>query len=138
MIRLSLKNITRKKSRAFLIFVLSVVAAFNIFYQTAQKNSVQNSLKQLIGEAISGQYIIYDSEEKLNVLESQFSDLKLFSWNKQLDESLRQETDGILHMKMSLIRKTNSYPIPFTDDSFITSILIRSLITLSNSTNPCV
>lgn len=95
MIRLSLKNITRKKSRSFLIFVLSVVAAFNIFYQTAQKNSVQNSLKQLIGEAISGQYIIYDSEEKLNVLESQFSDLKLFSWNKQLEESLKQETDGI-------------------------------------------
>ena len=98
MIRLSLKNITRKKSRSFLIFILSVVAAFNIFYQTAQKNSVQNSLKQLIGEAISGQYIIYDSEEKLNVLESQFSDLELFSWNKQLEQSLRQETDGIINI----------------------------------------
>ncbi len=102
MIRLSLKNITRKKSRSFLIFILSVVAAFNIFYQTAQKNSVQNSLKQLIGEAISGQYIIYDSEKKLNVLESQFSDLKLFSWNKQLEESLRQEADGILHISPRL------------------------------------
>lgn len=102
MIRLSLKNITRKKSRAFLIFILSVVAAFNIFYQTAQKNSVQNSLKQLIGEAISGQYIIYDSEEKLNVLESQFSDLKLFNWNERLEKSLRKETDGILHVSPRL------------------------------------
>lgn len=102
MIRLSLKNITRKKSRAFLIFVLSVVSAFTIFYQTAQKNSVQNSLKQLIGEAISGQFIIYDSEEELNVLESQFSDLKLFSWNNRLEESLRQETDGILHISPRL------------------------------------
>ncbi|PIF00813.1 MAG: hypothetical protein CR994_03960 [Maribacter sp.] len=95
MIRLSLKNITRKKSRAFLIFILSVVAAFNIFYQTAQKNSVQNSLKQLIGEAISGQYIIYDSEKKLNVLESQFSDLKLFSWNKDSEGLLKSKVQGI-------------------------------------------
>ncbi len=102
MIRLSLKNITRKKSRAFLIFILSIVAAFNIFYQTAQKNSVQNSLKQLIGEAISGQYIIYDSAEKLNVLESQFSDLKLFNWNEQLEKSLRKEADGILHVSPRL------------------------------------
>ena len=102
MIRLSLKNITRKKSRAFLIFVLSVVAALNIFYQTAQKNSVQNSLKELIGEAISGQFIIYDSEKKLNVLESQFSDLKLFDWDSHKEQSLRQETAGIQNISPRL------------------------------------
>lgn len=95
MIRLSIKNITRKKSRALLIFILSVVAAFNIFYQTAQKNSVQNSLKRLIGEAVSGQFIIYDSEKKLNVLESQFSELKLFSWNAQQEGLLKSKVNGI-------------------------------------------
>jgi len=72
-----------------------MVAAFNIFYQTAQKNSVQNSLRELIGEAISGQFIIYDSEKKLNVLESQFSDLKLFSWNVEQEELLRNKVTGI-------------------------------------------
>lgn len=102
MIRLSLKNITRKKSRAFLIFILSVVAAFNIFYQTAQKNSVQNSLKKLIGEAISGQYIIYDSDKKLNVLESQFSDLKLFNWSDKQDEELKNKVKGISNISPRL------------------------------------
>ncbi|MEM1339341.1 MAG: FtsX-like permease family protein [Bacteroidota bacterium] len=80
MLRLSFKNIIRKRSRALLIFILSVISAFNIFTQVAQKNSVQNSLKKLITEAISGQYIIYDSEENINVLESQFSDIRRFEW----------------------------------------------------------
>jgi ABC-type lipoprotein release transport system permease subunit len=95
MILLSLKNITRKKSRSLLIFILSVIAAFNIFYQTAQKNSVQSSLKKLIGEAISGQYIIYDSEKKINVLESQFSDLKLFDWNENQESLLKNKVKEI-------------------------------------------
>ncbi len=95
MIRLSFKNIIRKKSRALLIFILSVVSAFNIFTQIAQKNSVQNSLRTLITEAISGQYIIYDSEKNINVLESQFSDVNLFEWYSKDSTKLLEENPNI-------------------------------------------
>ena len=102
MIQLSLKNIFRKKSRALLIFLLSIIASFNIFTQIAQKNSVQSNLKKLIGEAISGQYIFYDSAEKLNVLESQFSDLQLFDWNAEKTAQLKNRVDNIKYVSPRL------------------------------------
>jgi len=98
MIRLSLKNILRKKSRVILLLAVCFVAAYNIFAQMAQKNSVENNLKQLIGEAISGQFILFDSDEKINVLESQFSELNIFDWNNEDIEKLNSEFIGIEHI----------------------------------------
>ncbi len=98
MIRLSLKNILRKKSRVVLLLAVCFVAAYNIFAQMAQKNSVENNLKQLIGEAISGQFILFDSDEKINVLESQFSELNVFDWNEEDIAKLKSEFPGIEHI----------------------------------------
>ncbi len=102
MIGLSFKNIIRKRSRALLIFILSVISAFNIFTQVAQKNSVKNSLKKLITEAISGQYIIYDSEKNINVLESQFSDVTLFEWHSQDSAKLLEKNPNIKTIEQRL------------------------------------
>ncbi len=95
MIRLSFKNILRKRSRTFLIFGVCFIASLNIFIQIAQKNSVQRNLRELIGEAISGQFILFNSEEKIDVLESQFSDLELFNWSDQATSLIRKEVPGI-------------------------------------------
>ncbi|WP_036384137.1 ABC transporter permease [Muricauda sp. MAR_2010_75] len=95
MIRLSFKNILRKKSRTLLIFGVCFIASLNIFIQIAQKNSVQKNLRELIGEAISGQFILFNSEEKIDVLESQFSDLGLFDWSDQTTSIIRKEVPEI-------------------------------------------
>lgn len=95
MIRLSLKNIIRKKSRTMLVYLFVAIAALNIFIQSTQKNSVRNSMKRFIGNVISGQYIVYNSDEEINILESQFSDLELFQWNRERSDSLKNSVQFI-------------------------------------------
>ena len=92
LIKLAFRNLWRKKKESFLIGLAVFVSSWVILLQIAQRNHVEKRAESILIESISGQFMIYRTNElSMNILESQLDEMPLFFWDEKNSKILKSK-----------------------------------------------
>ncbi len=76
------RNLGRKKNQTFFTVICIFISSVIIFFHISLTNGIQESLKTNVNEAISGQLMVYNSDNvNQNILEAQLKDQNKFEWS---------------------------------------------------------
>lgn len=91
------RNITRKKKQSFFTLLCIGISSCIILGNIALNNGLQYKLKEGINQAVSGQLTIYKADNsKINILESQLKDQKIFVFPFEAFDSLTKSTKDLV------------------------------------------